>query len=54
MFGRKPASTQTGPINPYLMTMPFAELRKLKADVDAAVMARTEDARASFAQQLED
>ena len=36
-----------------LPSMPFPELREIKQKIDAAVAARTEEARASFADQLE-
>jgi DNA-binding protein H-NS len=35
------------------LAMPFPKLREIKERVDAAVVARIEEARASFAQQLE-
>jgi len=65
MFGRNKPIPQSQPtsqpissvgvmkISDELMTMPFPTLRDIKERVDAAIAARTEEARASFIEQLE-
>ena len=65
MFGRRKSTQQANGISSVassydvaklvgaLPSMPFPELREIKQKIDAAVAARTEEARASFADQLE-